>query len=233
MSPFKLPSCSAPDFYDISVPLCSAPSWPGDRPFSLEWQSGHLDEKDGPGNGCLLSALSLSSHAATHLDFPCHVLSGGRRQDDYSVQRFILPAWVVDARGEEGAVSASALREGLPGGRAPPGEAILFKTANSAMRLTSRTSFTADYVSLSQEAARICAAAKAGLVGIDCLSVDGYESALPVHRILLNSDVLILEGIDLSAVPAGRYTLICLPLSLGGAEASPVRAVLVRQLPPR
>ena len=86
---------------------------------------------------------------------------------------------------------------------------------------------------LSQEAARICAAAKAGLVGIDCLSVDGYESALPVHRILLNSDVLILEGIDLSAVPAGRYTLICLPLSLGGAEASPVRAVLVRQLPPR
>jgi len=49
-----------------------------------------------------------------------------------------------------------------------------------------------------------------------------------VHRTLLENDVLILEGIDLAEIPCGRYSLICLPLSVKDAEASPVRAVLVR-----
>ncbi|MFA6373307.1 MAG: hypothetical protein WCW68_11835, partial [Methanothrix sp.] len=67
------------------------------------------------------------------------------------------------------------------------------------------------------------------LVGIDYLSVDKYgDDSLPVHGTLLENDVLILEGIDLAAVPSGRYSLICLPLSIKDAEASPVRAILVR-----
>jgi arylformamidase len=66
-------------------------------------------------------------------------------------------------------------------------------------------------------------------VGVDYISVDKYgDDSLPVHRILLENDILILEGIDLAAVPCGRYTLLCLPLSLKDAEASPVRAALVR-----
>jgi len=36
----------------------------------------------------------------------------------------------------------------------------------------------------------------------------------------------ILEGLDLSSVPEGRYELIALPLRLVGFDASPVRAVL-------
>jgi arylformamidase len=40
--------------------------------------------------------------------------------------------------------------------------------------------------------------------------------------------VLILEGLNLASVRPGRYTLVCLPLRLKGAEASPVRAVLLR-----
>ncbi len=207
--------------FDISVPLGDAPSWPGDRPFSLEGQRD--------GSGCLTSTLGLGTHCATHLDFPGHILQGGRRQDDYRLQRFILPARVVHASGQEKAVLASTLREGLPGGMIAPGEAILLKTANSERRLLARQTFSRNFVSLSAQAARFCADGRAGLVGIDYLSVDDCDSeSLPVHRILLESDILILEGIDLSAVPAGRYTLICLPLSLGGAEASPVRAVLVR-----
>ena len=66
-------------------------------------------------------------------------------------------------------------------------------------------------------------------MGIDYLSVDRYEDeSLPVHNILLKNDVLVLEGIDLGAVPPGRYWLICLPLRIDDAEAAPVRAVLVR-----
>ncbi len=89
--------------------------------------------------------------------------------------------------------------------------------------------FSEEYVCLTPDAARLCVSRGVGLVGIDYLSVDSYEDAsLPVHRTLLENDILILEGIDLKDVPCGRYTLICLPLRIKDAEASPVRAVLVR-----
>jgi arylformamidase len=89
--------------------------------------------------------------------------------------------------------------------------------------------FTPDFVSLSPEAASSCVSRGTGLMGIDYLSMDRFEDvSLPVHHILLENDVLILEGLDLSQVAAGRYLLICLPLSIENAEASPVRAVLVR-----
>lgn len=89
--------------------------------------------------------------------------------------------------------------------------------------------FSREYVSLSLQAARLCVAQGLGLVGIDYISVDRFEDdSLPVHRMLLDNDVIILEGLDLVSVPAGRYQLICLPLKIEDAEASPVRAVLVR-----
>ncbi len=232
-----MPSDRPLDFrevYDISVPLGMAPSWPGDRPFSLQWPSGegscrsNRSEPD-DGSGCLLSAISLCTHAATHLDFPGHLYKDGKRQDGFCLNSFIMQARVVSARAETKAVTPAALKDGLPGGRVQAGEAILFKTANSKRRLLFQPSFCRDYVSISPDTAHLCADGKAALVGIDYLSVDDCDSeALPVHRILLKKDILILEGIDLSAVPCGKYTLLCLPLSLGRAEASPVRAALLR-----
>ena len=41
------------------------------------------------------------------------------------------------------------------------------------------------------------------------------------------ADMAVLEGVVLTAVEPGRYTLIALPLPLEGFDASPVRAVLV------
>jgi arylformamidase len=68
----------------------------------------------------------------------------------------------------------------------------------------------------------------AKLLGIDSLSVDRYDDlSLQAHRILLEHDALILEGIDLGCVPPGRYTLVCLPLLIAGGEAAPARAVLL------
>ena len=50
-----------------------------------------------------------------------------------------------------------------------------------------------------------------------------------VRKRLLARGVAILEGIDLSAVPPGAYELVALPLRLVGADASPVRAILIER----
>ena len=65
------------------------------------------------------------------------------------------------------------------------------------------------------------------LIGVDMPSVDAFDSKdLPAHNACLANDVMILEGLVLANVPAGRYELLALPLKLEGFDASPVRAVL-------
>jgi arylformamidase len=207
------------EVYDISAPLNMVPAYPGDRPYFQEWVT-KFDE----GKGYCLSALALSSHAATHLDFPSHILKGSRAQDSYSLKRFIIPAKVISVQGE-----GPILLSSLQGCKINKGQALLFKTDNSKKRLLHQAAFSEEYVCLSLDAARLCVAGEVGLVGIDYLSIDKYDDdALPVHSTLLENDILILEGIDLADVPCGEYSLICLPLSIKDAEASPVRAVLVR-----
>jgi arylformamidase len=62
------------------------------------------------------------------------------------------------------------------------------------------------------------------LVGVDGMSV-GDEDA---HRILLGAGVVVVEGLELSAVEPGTYELYCLPLKLVGSDGAPARAILVR-----
>jgi len=207
------------EVHDISVPLEVAPAYPGDDSYSRRWMS-ELEE----GDDYNLSAITLGSHIASHLDFPYHVLKNGRTLEMYPLNRFIIQAQVIEFECD-GAIPPVA----IPLHSIERGEALLFKTRNSSQRSMHNAVFSENYTSLSPDAARRCVSLGASLVGIDYLSVDRYEDvSLPVHRTLLENDILILEGIDLNDIPGGRYTLICLPLRIVGAEASPVRAILAR-----
>jgi arylformamidase len=73
------------------------------------------------------------------------------------------------------------------------------------------------------------AAQQVVLVGIDTPSIDlADDELLESHQAAARHDLAILEGIVLSDVPDGFYTLVELPLRLQGADASPVRAVLIK-----
>ena len=67
------------------------------------------------------------------------------------------------------------------------------------------------------------------LVGLDYLSVARADEQVPVHRAFLDHGIILLEGVDLSEVPPGRYELICPPVKLAGSDGAPCRAIL-RQL---
>lgn len=207
------------EVYDISASLETVASYPGDRLFSLEWLSRIED-----GAGYNLSALTLSSHAGTHLDAPAHLLKDGRTIEQYPLQRFLVPAQVIPV------VEVESIKPSdLQGVKIKSGGALLFQTNNSVTGILRQRDFKESYVYLSEAAARLCVDLGAGLVGIDSLSVDRYgDDSAPAHHSLLENDVLILEGIDLQGVPPGHYLLLCLPLKIAGGEASPARAALVR-----
>ena len=63
-------------------------------------------------------------------------------------------------------------------------------------------------------------------MGIDALSVGGFDDGDETHRTLLEAGVWIIEGFDLSGVQSGKYDLICLPLKLDEGDGAPARAIL-------
>lgn len=68
------------------------------------------------------------------------------------------------------------------------------------------------------------------LFGTDFHSVDPLDSkTLDAHHALWRMGAVILEELELSAVPDGKYELIALPLRLVGMDGAPVRAVLVER----
>ena len=204
---------------DISVLLGKESlRYPGDLPFSRD-SAGSI----AAGDMCNLSELHLSAHCGTHIDAPAHFMEEGRTIDHYSARDFIFTALIMDKRG-----SGPVRAEDVAAAQVLPGEALLFRTENSTSRRCCNGIYTEKYVYLTEQAALLCVEKGVGLVGIDYISVESPENFdFPVHRTLLGSDILILEGLDLAAVQPGRYTLVCLPLKIEDAEAAPVRAILL------
>jgi arylformamidase len=83
------------------------------------------------------------------------------------------------------------------------------------------------FAGMTAEAARVLVEAGVWLVGLDGASVDPPSAVgFPAHRTLLDAGVVIVEELDLSAVPPGPYELLCLPLKLLGGDGAPARVVL-------
>jgi len=201
--------------YDISVPLAEGlPSWPGDPCLRIE-PVLRLEQ----GDGARVSRITLGDHSGTHLDTPAHILTDGATLDGIPLSRLLGRALVVDLRGCA-AVGLSELA-GLP---LAGEERLLLRTDNSA--LWSRPDFSPEFVALTAEGADYLVGKGIRLVGIDYLSIESFYGDGAVHRTLLGNDLVILEGLDLTEVPAGVYELVCLPLRIAGGAGAPVRAVL-------
>src|SRR5258706_4941617 len=100
---------------------------------------------------------------------------------------------------------------------------ILFKTRNSDFWNEADGQFHSDYTYISPAAARKLVGDGIRLVGIDYLSVERFASEnFETHEVLLANGVVIIEGLDLRAVPAGVCELICLPLKIHGCSGETV-----------
>jgi arylformamidase len=132
---------------------------------------------------------------------------------------------VVEAPDEYRVIDEDFVRANVAHGTAR----VLFKTRNSAFWNEPKPQFHTDFTYLTVEAATLLRDQGAKLVGIDYLSIEKSKSpGHPTHVALLSRGIVILEGLNLSDVPAGRYELICLPLKLRSelGDGAPARAVL-------
>ncbi len=104
---------------------------------------------------------------------------------------------------------------------------MIFKTRNSDLWSNPTHPFNTNFVSISPDGAQFLVERGVKLVGVDYLSVAPYSDPILTHEILLKAGVVVIEGLDLSRVSQGRYSLYCLPLKLAGSDGAPARAILI------
>lgn len=164
-----------------------------------------------------LNRLSTSLHNGTHADAPLHVREGGRPVDRLPLEPFMGPAVVLDAP------EALRLRDDGLEEAVPPGHRVLLRWGREDHR-----SFPDEIPPVPAPWVRRLVERDVPLLGTDAPSVDEVDSTdLPAHRACVEAGIQILENLALAHVEPGRYELRALPLRLEGADASPVRAVLV------
>jgi arylformamidase len=186
---------------DISRELLSAPVYPGDPSPEVRPISGIA-----LGDGCNTSALNFCAHNATHLDAPLHYIPDGKDIASVSLDACVGECSVVEFNG----ILLGAQAEKIISGLHPR---ILFK----------------GNMEISPSAAFVLSEAGLYLVGVEAQSVASAECSGSVHRQLLGSDMVLLEGLDLSRVQPGSYFLFAAPINIAGCDGSPVRALLIER----
>ena len=192
--------------YDISQEVFASAVFAGDPAPKREVLSSIED-----GAVCNLTAFSMCAHNGTHIDAPYHFFNEGETVEKLDLSRMVGYAWVTE---QEGMVDAEGAR------------AILKAAKEACEEAAKRILIKGDAV-VTAEAAEVFAHANVELVGNESQTVGPENAPMQVHKILLGKGIVLLEGVRLGDVPEGVYFLCAQPLSLGGADGAPCRAVLV------
>ena len=203
---FELREVAAVRIYDISQEVFGCEVYEGDpapkREVLFSMEKGDLYN---------LTAFSMCAHNGTHIDAPLHFLADGDAVDKIPLSKTVGYAFVAEHEGELGAADAQKILEEAKKHPVCAAERILIK----------------GNATVSYEAAEVFANQGVVLVGNESQTVGPHDAPMAVHKLLLGAKVVLLEGVRLSDVPCGVYFLFAAPLSLGGADGAPVRALLV------
>jgi arylformamidase len=237
------------EFYDISPKINSNTAvFPGDQKFertmTMAFQNNdHLET----------SIIKTTLHIGAHTDAPSHYTKNGDTIEKRDPRLYLGRVQLIDVSSlfSNDLSSNSSMNKSTNqiSSTLSMGTKTLKKKLNrliepndfsqtpiEARRVIFRTdSFSDpekwhnDFVAFSPDTIQYLAHLGVRLIGIDTPSIDPATSKdLPSHKKVYENNMAILEGIVLSEVPEGLYTLVAIPLAIEGADASPVRALLFK-----
>ena len=158
-----------------------------------------------------LTEFSMCAHNGTHIDAPAHFIKDGKTIDQIPLEQTVGLAYVYTFNGSIDSNVANKIMQKAKSECLDNIKIILIK---------GRASVTFD-------GAQVFARSGITLLGCEFQSIATQEFVASVHRLLLDNDVLLLEGLRLEAVEQGKYFLCAAPLNLGKAEGAPCRAFLI------
>ncbi len=184
---------------DITRELMKAPVYPGDPAPQLQPLS-----RISLGDSSNTTAISACLHNGTHMDAPRHFFPQGDAVEKVDLNACIGECTVIEC---DGLLLGDRAEELLPYLK----KRVLFKGT----------------VQLTPSAAFVLSGAGVLLLGVEQPSVAPPEYTEEVHRQLLGTGMVLLEGLDLTEAVVGEtYLLMAAPIKIAGADGAPVRAVL-------
>jgi arylformamidase len=211
-------------YIDISVTLApDIPVWEGDPQIKI-YKVFNLES----GDMANVSRMELGVHTGTHIDAPVHFVAGKKGADDLDLDILIGPVQVCEFHVEHEITAADLEAAQIPENTIR----LLCKTSNSSHWEKFPSTFTRGFIGISADGAQWLVEHGIRLIGVDYLGVERIErveNGAPAHHTLLEAEVIILEGLNLSEVEPGEYNIICLPLKIQGSDGAPCRAVLYKE----
>ncbi len=175
-------------------------------------------------NGFAEKTITMFTHTGTHMDAPAHVLEGKKTLDKFPVSHFFGQAYLLDCSTKRRQISLEDVQ-------------IISPFIDQIDYLIIYTGWTKywgsslyfeDFPVLSEEAAQFLADSNLKGVGLDAISVDPVDATLlPIHRILFEKEMVIIENLKINEQLPQTFTFSCLPLKIDNTDGSPVRAVAI------
>src|SRR3712207_1555446 len=201
--------------YDVSRPIKVDMAVYKDRDFKRPSWRIDARYKD---TGVNESSLLMNLHTGTHVAAPFHMVDETRTIDEIDIDLYMGRCRLIDLSDIEEFIHKSDLEPY----DIHEGERIIIRTRNSYSDV-----FDPNFVYIEEDAAQYLRDIGIKTLGIDAMSIERGKKDHPTHSIILGAGIGVIEDMRLKDVPVGEYELRALPLRLVGAEASPVRAVLV------
>lgn len=204
---------------DVTLPIRPGmPVWPDDPPVEVQ-QIADI----AAGAECNITRLAMCVHTGTHLDAPLHYIADGVAVDQAPLDALVGRARVLQIDDDV------CIREShLASAGISRGERVLFRTKN-CLRPPNEP-FNRGFIYLERAAAQLLADAGVIFVGIDGMSVGGFnDDMVETHLALLASQIWVAENVDLRQVDEGSYDMVCLPLKIVGADGAPARIILKKR----
>ncbi len=155
-----------------------------------------------------LTSFSMCAHNGTHIDAPFHFLEDGDTVEQIPLRKMVGDCYVSEQNEDIDAERARQILSDAKGIKR-----ILIKGTG--------------IVTLA--AAQVFAEANIDLIGVEGLSVGPEDAPMEVHKVLLGTKAVLLEGIRLGCVAEGVYFLNAAPISLAGSDGAPCRAILIEK----
>jgi arylformamidase len=201
------------EIIDLSVALNeNTPVYPGDP--KVEIKPAGVLEKD----GWVDHYVSMGTHAGTHIDAPMHMMKGSKSLDQFPIDHFAgrgRYVQVTDGNVDRAALEAADIQAG---------DIVVFHTGMS--NHFHDPAYYEDYPVLSEPVVQYLVERKVKMVGLDTGSADNAEG-FPIHKILLNGNVLIIENLtNLDKLADEEFTVYALPIKLE-LDGAPARVIAV------
>lgn len=188
----------------------------------------HSVRRIAQGHPLNISEIKIATHAGTHVDAPWHFVDNGRTIEQVPLDQLCGDAVVIPIRRGPGEEIPAADFDASPE-PVRPGDIVFLSTGWGAKFEEPEYNV---HPYLSEPAAQWLVDRKVKLLGVDMITVDMPASMrpqpfpYPIHHILLENDVLIIENLaNLDRIEGRRVKVYAFPLGISGSDAGQARVV--------